>query len=364
MTNRNAPAGTSTPIKAQERAINGQTAVTSKQTQKYHDSRQRKRRLTYLIAGLFLVFVVITGFMYGAVPITWQELLAVMQGQGTADTERILYYLRLPRVIAAALVGMNLALAGCILQGVLHNPLADPGIIGVTAGAGVAAMAVMILAPALTAWVPLAAFVGALVALAVVFILAWDRGINPLRLILAGVAVAAFFGGGTTALSVMFPDRIQGVVNWLAGGFAGARWTCVWIVLPYSIIGLVGALWNYRKLNALQMGEEVALSLGINLKKTRIILVLLAAILAAASVSVAGLLGFVGLIVPHLMRLVVGSDFEYLLPASAVFGAGLLVGADTFARTIFSPAEIPVGIFLSFLGAPFFLYLLKRRSRA
>ena len=117
--------------------------MTSKQTQKYHDSRQRKRRLTYLIAGLFLVFVVITGFMYGAVPITWQELLAVMQGQGTADTERILYYLRLPRVIAAALVGMNLALAGCILQGVLHNPLADPGIIGVTAGAGVAAMAVM-----------------------------------------------------------------------------------------------------------------------------------------------------------------------------------------------------------------------------
>ena len=304
----------------------------------YHDSRQNKRRLTYLIAGIFLVFVIITGFMYGAVPISWQELMAVLQGQGNPDTERILYYLRLPRVIAAALVGMNLALAGCIF--------------GVTAGAGVAAMAVMILAPALTAWVPLAAFVGALVALAVVFILAWDRGINPLRLILAGVAVAAFFGGGTTALSVMFPDRIQGVVNWLAGGFAGARWTYVWIVLPYSLIGLVGAIWNYRKLNALQMGEEVALSLCINFKKTRIILVLFA-----------GLLGFVGLIVPHLMRLVVGSDFEYLLPASAVFGAGLLVGADTFARTIFSPAEIPVGIFLSFLGAPFFLYLLKRRSR-
>lgn len=266
------------------------------------DGRQRRRRLTYLGAGLALLFVVITGFLYGAVPITWQEMISVVQGQGAADTERILYYLRLPRVICAALVGMNLALAGCILQGVLHNPLADPGIIGVTAGAG----------------------------------------------------VAAFFGGGTTALSVMFPDRIQGVVNWLAGGFAGARWSYVWIILPYSILGLLGALWNYRKLNALQMGEEVALSLGINLKQTRIILVVLAAVLAASSVSVAGLLGFVGLIVPHLMRLVVGSDFEYLLPASAVFGAALLVGADTFARTIFSPNEIPVGIFLSFLGAPFF----------
>lgn len=327
------------------------------------DGRYRRRQLAYAGAGLFLLIAALAGILYGAIPVTLHELSLLLQGQGSSDTERIVYYLRLPRVICAALVGMNLALAGCILQGVLHNPLADPGIIGVTAGAGVAAMAVMILAPAFIYWVPLAAFVGALVALAIVFLLAWDRGINPLRLILAGVAVAAFFGGGTTALWVAFPDRIQGAVNWLAGGFAGARWSYVWIVLPYSLIDLLGTLWNYRKLNALQMGDEVALSLGINLKQTRFILIFLAAILAASSASVAGLLGFVGLIVPHIMRLIVGSDFEYLLPASAVFGAALLVGADTFARTVFSPMEIPVGIFLSFLGAPFFLYLLKRRSR-
>lgn len=327
------------------------------------DGRYRRRQLAYAGAGLFLLIAALAGILFGAIPVSLQELSLLLQGQGSNDTERIVYYLRLPRVICAALVGMNLALAGCILQGVLHNPLADPGIIGVTAGAGVAAMAVMILAPAFIYWVPLAAFIGALVALAIVFLLAWDRGINPLRLILAGVAVAAFFGGGTTALWVAFPDRIQGAVNWLAGGFAGARWSYVWIVLPYSIIGLLGTLWNYRKLNALQMGDEVALSLGINLKRTRFILIFLSAILAASSASVAGLLGFVGLIVPHIMRLIVGSDFEYLLLASAVFGAALLVGADTFARTIFSPMEIPVGIFLSFLGAPFFLYLLKRRSR-
>ncbi|MBS4913620.1 MAG: iron ABC transporter permease [Veillonella sp.] len=330
----------------------------------YADARYGRRKAAFLMAGLLLLVAVWAGILYGAVPISMQDLMAMFTGQGAADTEQIVYYLRIPRVITAALVGMNLALAGCILQGVLHNPLADPGIIGVTAGAGVSAMAIMILAPTLIFWVPLAAFVGALTALAIVFLLAWDRGINPLRLILAGVAVAAFFGGGTTALWVAFPDRIQGAVNWLAGGFAGARWSYVWIVLPYSIIGLVGTLWNYRKLNALQMGDEVALSLGINLKQTRFILILLAAVLAASSASVAGLLGFVGLIVPHIMRLVVGSDFAFLLPASAVFGAALLVGADTFARTIFSPMEIPVGIFLSFLGAPFFLYLLKRRSRA
>lgn len=329
----------------------------------YKDTRYKRRKGTFLLVGLLLLVAAIAGILYGAVPISLQELSNLLAGRGEADTAQIVYYLRLPRVITAALVGMNLALAGCILQGVLHNPLADPGIIGVTAGAGVAAMAVMILAPSMVYWVPLAAFVGALVALAIVFLLAWDRGINPLRLILAGVAVAAFFGGGTTALWVAFPDRIQGAVNWLAGGFAGARWSYVWIVLPYSLIGLIGTLWNYRKLNALQMGDEVALSLGINLKQTRFILILLAAVLAASSASVAGLLGFVGLIVPHIMRLVVGSDFAFLLPASAVFGAALLVGADTFARTIFSPMEIPVGIFLSFLGAPFFLYLLKRRSR-
>ncbi|WP_298706009.1 iron ABC transporter permease [uncultured Veillonella sp.] len=343
--------------------MNQRDLVSSKDELILQDARYGRRKLAYAGTGLLLLVVALAGILYGAIPLTLHELLLLIQGQGTSDTERIVYYLRLPRVICAALVGMNLALAGCILQGVLHNLLADPGIIGVTAGAGVAAMAVMILAPAFIYWVPLAAFVGALVALAIVFLLAWNRGINPLRLILAGVAVAAFFGGGTTALWVAFPDRIQGAVNWLAGGFAGARWSYVWIALPYSVIGLLGTLWNYRKLNALQMGDEVALSLGINLKRTRFILIFLAAILAASSASVAGLLGFVGLIVPHIMRLIVGSDFEYLLPASAVFGAALLVGADTFARTAFSPMEIPVGIFLSFLGAPFFLYLLKRRSR-
>lgn len=327
------------------------------------DRRIRRRRLAYMASGCLFLLAVITGIQYGAVTMPFLDVWQGLFGQLSPEYKQILYYLRLPRVICAALVGMNLAIAGCILQGVLHNPLADPGIIGVTSGAAVAAMSIMIIAPALSYWVPVAAFIGALVALAVVFALAWNRGIHPLRLILSGVAVAAFFSGGTTALWVAFPDRIQGAVNWLAGGFGGARWSYVWLILPYSLIGIIGAWWQHRHLNALQMGDEVALSLGVPLKRTRIILIVLAAILAASSVSVAGMLGFIGLIVPHVMRLLVGSDYEYLLPASAVFGAALLVGADTVARTAFTPMEIPVGVFLSFLGAPFFLYLLKRGGR-
>ena len=221
--------------------------------------------------------------------------------------------------------GNESALAGCILQGILRNPLADPGIIGVTAGAGLAAMALMLISPELTYFVPFAAFGGAVVASIVVFLLAWEHGIHPLRLILAGVAIAAFFGGGSAALSVFFSDRIQGTVNWMAGGFAGNSWRHVVMILPYSAVGIVATMCSYRKLNALQLGDDVAASLGLNVERVRFFLLALSALLAASAVSVAGLLGFVGLIIPHIMRLIVGSDFEYLLPASAVFGAVLVV---------------------------------------
>jgi iron complex transport system permease protein len=257
---------------------------------------------------------------------------------------------------------MNLALAGCILQGILRNPLADPGIIGVSSGAGLAAMLVMILWPIQSALVPVAAFAGALIALAAVFALSWERGVHPLRLILAGVAVAAFFGGGMSALMVFHSDKVQGTVNWMVGGFQGRSWDHVRLILPYSFVGVIGSVVGCRYLNTLQLGDEVAKGLGTRVETARILLVLLAALLAASAVSVAGLLGFVGLIVPHITRMLVGSDFEYLLPCSALLGATLVVAADTVARTVFSPVEVPVGIFMACLGAPFFLYLLRKKG--
>ena len=325
------------------------------------DKRLTRRYLTLLVGVGLLAVTLFGGIAAGAVPVTLHEVADVLRGLTTAENYRIIYYIRLPRVFCAALTGTNLALAGCILQGILRNPLADPGIIGVTAGAGLAAMALMLITPELTYFVPFAAFGGAVLASLIVFMLAWEHGIHPLRLILAGVAIAAFFGGGTAGLSVFFSDKIQGTVSWMAGGFAGDSWRHVLMILPYSCVGIIATLCSYRKLNALQLGDDVAASLGIKVERTRFFLLTLAALLAASAVSVAGLLGFVGLIVPHIMRLIVGSDFEFLLPASAIFGAALVVFADMTARTVFSPVEVPVGIFLSFLGAPFFLYLLKRR---
>lgn len=323
-----------------------------------------RQRLLVLSAGLLLLgTAIVTSIMFGAVPLSFADILTALTAPQSSENHRIIYLLRLPRTIVTALAGANLALAGCILQGILRNPLADPGIIGVSAGAGLTAMCLMVLAPEQTALVPLAAFIGALLATGAVFFLAWERGINPLKMILAGVAIAAFFGGGMSALMVFFSDRIQGTVAWMAGGFQGRSWNHVQMILPYSTVGILGTLFFFRQLNALQLGDDVAKSIGIRVERTRTILVVLAALLAASAVSVAGLLGFVGLVVPHIIRLLVGSDHEYLLPCSAVFRAVLVTGADTVARTAFSPLEIPVGIFMAFLGAPFFLYLLKRRLR-
>ncbi|CVK19276.1 FecCD family ABC transporter permease [Sporomusa sphaeroides] len=327
------------------------------------DPRMTRRAVISITGLAALVLALLIGIRVGAVAVSMSDIWNVFASPAGTEVYQIIYNIRVPRVLVGALTGINLALAGCILQGVLRNPLADPGIIGVSAGAGLAAMAVMILWPGLTALVPAMAFGGALVAAAIVFLLSWDRGVQPLRLILAGVALAAFFGGGMSALMVFHSDKVQGVVNWMAGGFQGRSWDHVSMILPYSIIGIVGAVLSYRYLNALQLGDDVAKGLGIRVERARFLLVVLAALLAASAVSVAGLLGFVGLIVPHITRMLVGSDFEYLLPCAAVLGATLVVAADTVARTLFSPVEVPVGIFMAFLGAPFFIYLLRKGMR-
>lgn len=327
------------------------------------EPRRKKRNLVILIGLVLMILLMLVGVALGAVRIDLTEIWAVVAKAEMTENYQILFNIRIPRVIVGALTGMNLALAGCILQGILRNPLADPGIIGVSAGAGVAAMLVMVLYPEQTVLVPIVAFAGALLASALVFLLAWERGIHPLRMILAGVAVGAFFGGGMSAIMVFHADKIQGTVNWLAGGFQGRSWEHVKMILPYSVIGIIGTTIGAKYLNALQLGDDMAKSIGTRVEKVRFFMVLLAALLAASAVSVAGMLGFVGLVIPHMVRMVVGSDFEYLLPGSALFGAALVVGADTIARTAFSPLEVPVGIFMAFLGAPFFLFLLKKGLR-
>ncbi len=319
------------------------------------------RRQVSIFGGLIaLVTALALGASSGVVSLSWQEIWNGMFAGIQSDNYMVVYFIRTPRVVCGALAGINLALAGCILQGILRNPLADPGIIGVTAGAGLFAMCIMIILPEMSSLVPIAAFVGAMLSVAIVFSLSWEQGIQPLRMILAGVAVGAFFGGAQTALMVFYSEKVQSTINWMAGGFQGASWNHVTMILPYTLLGIGVVFFASRWLNALQLGEETARSIGVNVNRVRLILLVFAALLAASAVSVAGMLGFVGLVVPHMVRLVTGSDFDYLLPASAIWGASFIVITDTVARTVLAPVEIPVGVFMSFFGAPFFLYLLKK----
>ncbi len=323
------------------------------------DLRQMRRLLTGVAGAAALAVGMVVSILIGSVEVSVGDIAAALSGDSSGGNYHIIWNIRLPRILIGVLVGVNLALAGVILQGVLRNPLADPGIIGVTSGAGLAAMAVMILLPGRSGLVPLCAFAGAITATLFVYLLSWKRGIHPLRLILAGVATAAFFGAMISTLMVFHSDKVQGTINWMVGGFQGRSWDHVSMVAPYTVAGALITLMGYRHLNILLLGDEVAKGLGVRVEAVRLGFLCLASFLAASAVSVAGLLGFVGLIVPHAVRLVVGSDHRFLLPSSALFGAALIVFADTAARTVFRPVEIPVGVLMAFLGAPFFLYLLR-----
>jgi iron complex transport system permease protein len=256
-------------------------------------------------------------------------------------------------------VGICLALSGGILQGVMRNPLAAPNIIGVSSGAAVAAMTVLIVFPNYFYLLTPAAFLGAFITTVLIYILAWKNGIKPMRMILAGVAVSAFLGAVTNTMMIFYPDRVQGVISFMVGGLIARTWKHFHILWPYTLGGFILVNLFAKRLNVLTLGDEIATGLGLKVEQTRFIFIAAAALLAASAVSVVGLLGFVGLIVPHITRLIIGSDYRFLFPASAFLGAALVIICDTFARLAFDPIEIPVGIIMAALGAPFFLYLLR-----
>jgi len=306
------------------------------------------------IAGLFL------SLTKGSLDIKVEQIIAILQSPQLDAQSQIIWNIRLPRTIVGAFVGINLAISGAILQAVMRNPLADPHIIGISSGAGLAGVTVMILFPHMDYLITPIAFFGAMAAAVCIYILAWKNGIKPVRIILAGVAVSAFLGAGISGLMIFYSDRVHGALMWMVGGLAARSWPHVGIILPYAIIGLILALVCANYLNILQLGDEMARGLGLNVEVVRIAMTAVAALLAASAVSVAGLLGFVGLIVPHAARLLIGSDYRFLLPASALLGIGVVTLSDTLARTMFSPVELPVGIIMAALGAPFFLFLLRR----
>lgn len=322
-------------------------------------------RTTWRIAILLLfLFLALTGSFLsltkGSSVISMEQIINILLAPGNDPQSQIIWNIRMPRTIVGALVGINLSLSGAILQAIMRNPLADPHIIGISSGAGLAGVVIMILFPALEYLITPVAFIGAMLAAVCIYILAWKNGIKPVRIILAGVAVSAFLSAGISGLMIFYSDRVHGALMWMVGGLAARSWPHVNIILPYAVIGLILALASAAYLNILQLGDEMARGLGVNVEVTRIVLTAIAALLAASAVSVVGLLGFVGLVVPHAARLLIGSDYRFLLPASALLGIAIVTLSDTFARVVFAPIELPVGIIMAFLGAPFFLFLLRR----
>lgn len=298
----------------------------------------------------------------GAVSISLEDIWRYLFHGFDGPMKEVIWSIRLPRTLVAALVGVNLALSGAILQGVMRNPLADPHIIGVSSGAGLLGIIILILFPQAWPLLTPAAFAGASVAAAIIYLLAWKQGVQPVRIILAGVAVSAFLGSGISALLTFYSDRVNGALVFLVGGLAAKSWPELQMMLPYSFAGVALALAGSVHLNLLSLGDSNARGLGLKVETTRLVLTAVATLLAASAVSVVGLLGFVGLIVPHSARLLIGSDYRLLLPASALLGAAVVTVCDTLARLMFAPIELPVGIILGALGAPFFLYLLRREG--
>lgn len=324
-------------------------------------NRKAFRMLVMIILVVAVVSSMIFSLLYGSTYVSLQDIWqALTSSELTSTSSQIIWNIRLPRNIVAAFVGASLAVSGAILQAVMKNPLADPQIVGVSSGAGLAGVIVLILFPGYDYIVPLVAFLGAMGAALMVYALAWKNGIRPSRIILAGVAVAAFLGSGISALLVFYGDRVQGALLWMVGGLSARSWPQVEVLFPYATVGLILACLGAKRLTILSLGDETAKGLGLKVEQTRFVMTAVAAFLAAGAVSIAGLIGFVGLVVPHMLRLIIGNDYAYLLPGSALLGALVLVVSDTVGRVIASPIEIPVGIIMAFFGAPFFLYLLRR----
>lgn len=292
----------------------------------------------------------------------WRGLGDALSGADT-PAARIILYIRLPRTLAAVFSGAALACAGAIIQGVLHNPLAGPNIIGVNAGAGFMTLLVSCLWPAAAGLVPLAAFMGALAAAMIILALAGRMGASRITVVLAGVAISAMLSAGSDLITTLQPEATLGMSAFMIGGFSGVTASRLAAAIAYIAPALILALFTAGDLDVLGLGDEVAQSVGLRVRRVRVTQLMLACVLAGAAVSFSGLIGFVGLIVPHAIRRVTGGEHRALLPLSILGGAVLMLFCDTISRTLFAPYEVPVGILLSLLGGPFFLLLLMKNRR-
>jgi iron complex transport system permease protein len=323
------------------------------------------RRSPYLFSFLILAFAILLSIAIGSVFISPSEIWNTITGHGAETSFAILWKIRLPRTALVLLTGACLGISGASYQGLFRNPLADPYLIGVASGAGLGAVIAMSFQWPYSFWglfvVPIAAFATALLTVAIVYAMARiGHTVPTTNLILAGVAVSSFATSLTSFLMLRSTDEMRRALGWLLGGSIQNGWTSILAILPFIVIGVGVLLVSGHALNLLQFGDDQAQQLGLNVTRTRTIILIAASLVTATAVSFSGIIGFIGLIVPHLMRMWIGGDYRRLLPLSLISGAAALLIADVISRVVLAPQEIPVGIVTALAGAPFFLWILRR----
>jgi iron complex transport system permease protein len=322
-------------------------------------------RKPFLSSFLFLFFAFVLSLAIGAVFIYPIEMWKILQGAGEEKYAFIIWNIRLPRTILVALTGAALSGSGAAYQGLFRNPLADPFLIGVASGAGLGAVIAMSIQWPYTFWglmaIPAASFIFALLTVFIVYFLARvGQTVPTTNLILAGVAFSSFATSLTSFLMLRSTSEVRRALGWLLGGASQAGWTAILAMLPYLVIGLgILIIFGYR-LNLLQFGDDQAQHMGVNVNRTKTILLIASSLATAAAVAFSGIIGFIGLVVPHIMRLWFGADYRRLIPLSIISGASALLLSDIIARVVLAPQEIPVGIITALVGAPFFLWVLRR----
>ncbi|MGM9525715.1 MAG: FecCD family ABC transporter permease [Peptococcaceae bacterium] len=325
---------------------------------------RQKGWLLLLGTILLTVLAMVLGLCLGSTRVSPASFVqALLSGDTTSSAYRIIIHSRLPRVLGALLAGSALAVSGAILQAVLQNPLASPNIIGVNSGAGLLVLLCSAFFPSHDQLLPLAAFLGALLTSMIIFALAMGNGVSKITLVLTGIAMTSILGAGMNCIMIFYPDAYIGASTFLVGGLSGITLKSLRFAAVYIAVGLLLAMVLRRDMNIVALGANAARSLGMNVTFVRFLLILTAAILAGAAVSFAGLLGFVGLIVPHAIRFLIGNDNQFLVPVSAFGGAAFVILCDLVSRMAFAPYELPVGILLSLIGGPFFIYLVIHNRR-
>lgn len=332
-------------------------------------ARLRKQRLILLASLLLIALTIVIGMSWGYSSLSVKRLLPVLVGQGTFKEDFILFSVRLPRILITVLAGMLLALSGSILQSVTRNDLADPGIIGINSGAGIAVAVFFLYAPleagSLAYMLPLAALLGSLVTAALIYLFSYSRtrGLDPIRMVLVGVGFSmALSGVMIVIISAAERTKVDFIAKWISGSIWGTDWPFIWALLPWLLVLLPIALLRAGRLDLLALNEETAIGLGVRMEKERLVLVLVAVAAAASAVSVTGGIAFVGLMAPHIAKALVGPRSSLFIPVAVLLGGWLLLVADTIGRNLVDPDGIAAGIMVSLIGVPYFVYLLLKKS--